>query len=192
MNKIEAFIQEHFEQYQSLICRLTAIPAPSHKEEKRAAFIVDYLHQLGYSQAFIDESKNVICEIKGRDKQKDVHLFMAHTDTVFPDESEISVVVEDGRIKAPGVGDDTTNVCAILMTMQYLSEYKIQPEQDTVFALNACEEGLGNLKGCRALVARYQDRLGQVVSFDFGYDAGVVWAVGSRRYAITVRTKGGH
>jgi di/tripeptidase len=61
-----------------------------------------------------------------------------------------------------------------------------------VFALNACEEGLGNLKGCRALVARYQDRLGQVVSFDCGYDAGVVWAVGSRRYAITVRTKGGH
>ncbi|MFQ9109261.1 MAG: hypothetical protein ACLR5Q_09810 [Coprococcus sp.] len=33
-----------------------------------------------------------------------MHIFMAHTDTVFPDETEIPVVVEDGCIKAPGVG----------------------------------------------------------------------------------------
>ncbi len=41
-----------------------------------------------------------------------MHIFMAHTDTVFPDETEIPVVVEDGCIKGTGSwGDDTTNVC---------------------------------------------------------------------------------
>ena len=117
---------------------------------------------------------------------------MAHTDTVFPDETPIPVKIEDGMIKAPGVGDDTTNVCAILMTLKYLAGAPVMPEQDTVFVLNACEEGLGNLKGCRAVVKRYEGRLGQLVSFDCGYDSGTVWAVGSRRYAITIRTAGGH
>lgn len=190
--EMQTFVHENFEAYKELICRITAIPAPSHKEEKRAAFICDYLHQMGYPQVFVDEAKNVICEMKGRDSQKDVHVFMAHTDTVFPDETEIPVVIEDGCIKAPGVGDDTTNVCAILMTLQYLAEHPIVPEQDTVFVLNACEEGLGNLKGCRAMMKRYEGRIGQVVSFDCGYDAGTVWAVGSRRFEITVKTTGGH
>lgn len=192
MMDIQTFVKDYFEEYMALICQLTAIPAPSHKEDARAAFICDYLHQLGYEQAFVDEARNVICEIKGKDRQKDVHMFMAHTDTVFPDETEIPVKIEDGCIKAPGVGDDTTNVCAILMTLRFLAEYPTVPERDTVFALNSCEEGLGNLKGCRALVQRYEGRLGQVVSFDCGYESGTVWAVGSRRYAITVQTAGGH
>lgn len=190
--KIEIFVREHFEAYKELICQLTSIPAPSHKEDARAAFICDYLHQMGYPQAFTDEAKNVICEIRGRDSRKAVHVFMAHTDTVFPDETTIPVTVEDGCIKAPGVGDDTTNVCAILMTLRYLAENPFVPEQDTIFVLNSCEEGLGNLKGCRALMNRYEGHVGQVVSFDCGYTAGTVWAVGSRRYAITIRTAGGH
>lgn len=189
---IKTFAKEHFEEYKALICQLTAIPAPSHHEERRAAFICEYLHQLGYGQAFIDDAKNVICEVKGSDLEAPVHIFMAHTDTVFPDETEIPVVVEDGCIKAPGVGDDTTNVCAILMTLKYLSEKKIVPKQTMVFALNSCEEGLGNLKGCRTLVKQYTGRIGQLVSYDCGYNAGTVWAVGSRRYEIRIRTTGGH
>lgn len=189
---IKTFAREHFEEYQALICQLTAIPAPSHHEDKRAAFICDYLHQLGYTQALIDDAKNVVCEIPGSDKEADVHIFMAHTDTVFPDETEIPVVVEDGCIKAPGVGDDTTNVCAILMTLKYLAEKNIIPKQTMIFALNACEEGLGNLKGCRTLVRHYNGRIGQLVSYDCGYNAGTIWAVGSRRYEIRIRTAGGH
>lgn len=189
---INNFIHDNFEGYMELICTLTAIPAPSHKEEKRAAFILDYLKNLGYEQAYIDEAKNVVCEVKGKDKAKGVHIFMAHTDTVFPDEAAIPVTIEDGMIKAPGVGDDTTNVCAVLMILKYLADNPVVPEQDTVFVLNACEEGLGNLKGCRAIVQRFGGRLGQLISFDCGYSSGTVWAVGSRRYAITIKTAGGH
>ncbi|MFR6157252.1 MAG: hypothetical protein ACLUI7_08845 [Coprococcus sp.] len=79
---IKTFAKEHFEEYKALICQLTAIPAPSHHEKRRAAFICEYLHQLGYGQAFIDDAKNVICEVKGSDLEAPVHIFMAHTDTV--------------------------------------------------------------------------------------------------------------
>lgn len=198
LENIEIFAREHLQEYIDLICRLTAIPAPSHREEKRAAFILDYLHGLGYDQAFVDEAKNVICEIKGAASHKngergqDIHVFMAHTDTVFPDEEPIPVVVDEECIRAPGVGDDTTNVCAILMMLKYLAAHPVKPLRDTVFVLNSCEEGLGNLKGCRAVAARYGERLKQVVSFDCGYGGGTVRAVGSRRFAVTVRTAGGH
>ena len=53
---IKTFAKEHFEEYQALICKLTSIPAPSHHEERRAAFICEYLHQLGYDQAFFDDA----------------------------------------------------------------------------------------------------------------------------------------
>lgn len=190
---IKTFAKEHFEEYQAFICKLTSIPAPSHHEERRAAFICEYLHQLGYDQAFIDDAKNVICEVKGSDLEAPVHIFMAHTDTVFPDETELPVVVEDGCIKAPGVGDDTTNVCAILMTLKYLSEKKIVPKQTMVFALNSCEEGLGNLKGSRRIVQDYGSRIREFYTFDGTNLRRVVTsAVGSHRYRVTVRTEGGH
>ena len=48
------------------------------------------------------------------------------------------------------------------------------------------------MKGCRALVKQYTGRIGQLVSYDCGYNAGTVWAVGSRRYEIRIRTTGGH
>ena len=100
---IKTFAKEHFEEYQALICKLTSIPAPSHHEERRAAFICEYLHQLGYDQAFIDDAKNVICEVKGSDLEAPVHIFMALYGYGFPcHETELPVVVEDGCIKAPG------------------------------------------------------------------------------------------
>ena len=43
-----------------LIRTLCAIPAPSHHEERRAAFIRDWFLQRGMNAA-IDEAKNVLC-----------------------------------------------------------------------------------------------------------------------------------
>lgn len=39
-----------------------------------------------------------------------------------------------------------------------------------VFAANTCEEGLGNLKGSRALLDALGEDICQVVSFDLGLD----------------------
>ena len=61
-----------------------------------------------------------------------------------------------------------------------------------IFAANACEEGLGNLKGSRALNSRYGEDLVQVVSFDGYMDSICTRAVGSVRYRVEVRTEGGH
>ena len=58
--------------------------------------------------------------------------------------------------------------------------------------LNAGEEGLGNLKGCRRLMQDYADKLSEVYSFDGSYKGYVNKAVGSVRYRVEVKTEGGH
>ena len=58
--ELKAFIQENQEEVKKLLWTLCEIPAPSHHEERRAAFIKDWLEKQGAEGVFIDEAKNVI------------------------------------------------------------------------------------------------------------------------------------
>jgi len=174
-----------------LLRTLCAIPAPSHREERRAEFCKNWLEAHGAEGVFIDEALNVIWPYHAENAEK-VHVFMAHTDTVFPDMEPMPMVESDGKMYCPGVGDDTANVVLLMLTAAQIAQTKPETADGIVIALNSCEEGLGNLKGCRALMARYGDRAADVISFD-GYMEGVCSAaVGSLRWKVTVRTAGGH
>ncbi len=168
---------------------LTEIPAPSHKEKKRAVWLFQYLTKLGY-QPVIDEADNVLLELAG--ESQDIYLFTAHTDTVFPDDA-IKVSKEGNYYRAPGIGDDT---CSAVLMLQVLEEWKRyglpQFSHTMLIAFNSCEEGLGDLKGIRQIMKTYGHRVVQMISFD-GYRCRVMdRAVGSRRYLVTVTTEGGH
>jgi acetylornithine deacetylase/succinyl-diaminopimelate desuccinylase-like protein len=97
-------------------------------------------------------------------------------------------------IKAPGIGDDTANLVALLFSAWYVTEKNLRPRngEGVLFVANAGEEGLGNLKGSRKICATYGSRLSQVISFDGTYKGLVNKAVGSLRMEVTVRTEGGH
>lgn len=173
-----------------LVRSLCRIPAPTGQEQARAGFCRDFLQTAGYADTWIDEVNNVICPV-GVTEDNDVVIFMAHMDTVFPDTEPLELREADGRLYCPGAGDDTANLAVLLMAAKLLRERK-PAGCGVVFCANACEEGLGNLKGCRALMERYAGRVRQVVSFDLGLDAVFTRAVGSARYRITMRTEGGH
>lgn len=191
MDSIEQFVKNNQKLYIDLIKTITSIPAPSHKEEKRVVFLLDYLHQLGYVNTFADEEKNVIIELC-ESEAENIHLYTAHIDTVFPDEEEIAVSETEDKLCGPGIGDDTANVAALLMFLTYIKQAGISTSQNLVVALNSCEEGLGNLDGAKALWKRYGNQISQHISFDGGYQWLVNRAVGSYRYEISVWTKGGH
>ena len=173
-----------------LIRTLCAIPAPSHHEEKRAAFIRDWFAQHGMD-ASIDEAKNVLCPM-GVGESGDIVVVMAHTDTVFPDTEPMPRHEADGRLYCPGVGDDTTNLAALMMMAAYLHEHGMQPDCGVLFVANSCEEGLGNLKGCKAIMKAYGPRVKAFLSLDGGTEHVCARAVGSSRYRITAKTCGGH
>ena len=172
----------------ALLKELAAIPAPSHQEDKRVAFIKAWLEERGAKNLLIDEAKNVILPFG----EGPYSVFMAHTDVVFPDLTPLPVREEDGRLYAPGVGDDTANVVALMLCAQYLLEHPDAVKGPLLLVFNSCEEGLGNLKGVRQICKDYEGNIKQLVSFDGTVNGLVDRAVGSERWKVTAATKGGH
>lgn len=189
---ILTYIETHSQEALELLIELAQIPAPSNHEEQRAAFCKDWLEKQGAEGVYIDEALNVIYPV-GCTQRGPLSVYMAHSDVVFPDTEPLPLEIRDGRICCPGIGDDTANVAALLMTAKYIAERKLQPaENGVLLVVNAGEEGLGNLKGVRRIIADFGSRIREFVSFDDHDCCGVNRAVGSSRYRIAVDTEGGH
>lgn len=186
------YIDSHFDETKELIKQLCLIPSPSHHEERRAAFIKKWLEDAGATGVYIDEAKNVVYPVncEGRD---DITFFIAHTDTVFPDmEAPMPFSEDDENLYSPGVGDDTTSLSIMLMAAKYVTQKGYKANSGIVFAANACEEGLGNLKGVKQLMKDYEGRVKELITFESNYFRVGNRCVGSHRYKILFETEGGH
>lgn len=185
------YLKESEEETIKLIETLCGIPAPSHHEEKRAAFIQNWLTECGAKNVTIDEALNVIYPVgcEGRD---DIVVFMAHTDTVFPDMEPMPFINDGEYLRSPGVGDDTTHVAVLMMVARYVAQNNLQAPCGIMFVANSCEEGLGNLKGTRQIMSDYEGRIKEVYSLDSDYSEICCKCVGSHRYEILFETEGGH
>ena len=189
--EIQNYAKEHEALLLQTLKELCLIPAPSGKEELRAEYCKTWLEHIGAEGVYIDEALNVVypmhCE-----GSKDITVFVAHTDTVFPDLEPMPYVDDGEKIHCPGVGDDTASLTVMLMMVKYCIEKKLQPENGYLFVCNSCEEGLGNLKGTRQIFKDYAGRIGRFISFDSGLDAIANECAGSHRYEVEVQTVGGH
>ena len=58
--EMEIFMEENQAEVKALLWKLCEIPSPSHHEERRAAFIKEWLEMQGAEGVFIDEAQNVI------------------------------------------------------------------------------------------------------------------------------------
>ena len=191
MEQIRAYAAAHADEARQLTEDLCRIPAPSGKERARAEFCRDWLERCGTNDVRIDGADNMVLELNAAGSDV-LTVLMAHTDTVFPDTEPMEVHQEGGRLLCPGVGDDTANLAVLLLAARFLLEQGISPKHGLVIAANSGEEGLGNLRGSRQLMADYRGRVARMISFDGYYNR--LWnkAVGSARYRVTVRTRGGH
>ncbi len=187
----EAFAQQIQQKLLELTCTLGAIPAPSNFEEKRAAFIEKWLKDAGVENVYIDEALNVVVPFNENSPEGCV-LLMAHTDIVFPDTDKIDVTVDGDFLRAPGIGDDTANASMLMTWVAYIAQQKLKAKSGVIFALNSGEEGLGNLKGTRALMKKYGSSIKEVISFDGQMSNICDRAVGSYRWKLTAYTEGGH
>lgn len=136
----------------------------------------------------------VIPDDEGADPQDfPLIVFAAHMDTVFPDMKPMPYKEYRERIYCPGIYDDTVNLVNILLAARFVTQHHLQPKGcGILFVCNTCEEGMGNLKGTRQLFADYGDRIKEFYTFDLVYNEIVDHAVGSCRFEVTARTKGGH
>jgi len=119
--------------------RLVEIPAPSGKEQARAQYIRAEMEKLGLSDIRTDDMYNVSGVRKGTGGGPTV-VFDAHTDTVFPEGTDLKVKREGDVLRAPGVGDDTSNLMATLEMFRALNRGGVRTKGDLIFLASVQEE----------------------------------------------------
>jgi acetylornithine deacetylase/succinyl-diaminopimelate desuccinylase-like protein len=171
--------------------RITEIPAPPYKEKVRAEYYLKRFVELGFKDASIDAEGNVIALRKGSGGGPKL-VVSAHLDTVFPEGTDVTVKEKDGVILAPGIGDDSRGLAALLSLLQAMNANDIRTVGDVLFVGTVGEEELGNLRGVKALFRDHTDIDGFISIDGLGITRIVNQATGSHRYEMIFRGPGGH
>src|SRR5699024_3096762 len=103
---------------------LTEIPAPPYKEDEKAAYFKEELHDLGLEDVHIDDTGNVISTRPGNGDGPTLAI-AAHLDIAFGEGVDTSVTEKDGILYAPGIGDDNRGLAALLSVVRALNEEDI-------------------------------------------------------------------
>jgi tripeptide aminopeptidase len=119
--------------------KLVEIPSPSTKETARAKYIRAEMEKLGLADIRTDDIMNVSGVRKGTGGGPTV-VFAAHTDTVFPESTPIKVQREGDILRAPGMGDDTSNLMAVLEMFRALNRGGVKTKGDLIFLASVQEE----------------------------------------------------
>src|SRR4051794_13341991 len=171
--------------------RITEIPAPPYKEQVRAEYYLKRFQELGFKDASIDSEGNVIALRNGSGGGPKL-VVSAHLDTVFPEGTDVTVKEKDGVILAPGIGDDSRGLAALLSLVQAMNANDLKTVGDVMFVGTVGEEELGNLRGVKALFRDHADIDGFISIDGLGITRIVNQATGSHRYEMIFRGPGGH
>lgn len=175
----------------ALAAEITAIPAPTNAELARSERIRQLMPTLGFHNVAVDDIGDVVGTLPGKLSARKV-LIAAHIDTVFPASTPMLVSVGSDQSFGPGIGDNGIGIASALMLPTMLQRAGVTTETDILVTGNVGEEGLGDLRGMKAVMDAHSD-VGAVIALE-GHNLGRVThvAVGSRRYRVTVEGPGGH
>ena len=168
---------------------ITEINAPSGHEQQRAKFIESLLRKYHLDDIHYDSAGNLIAVRKGTGSGPRI-VFDAHMDTVFQPGLQIKVEVRDGKAYAPGIGDDTRNVEALLATIRALNEAKIKTKGDLIFVFTVEEET--TFKGVNNYVKENKANIDQYIALDGGYEGFTYAGIGINWYRHHFIGPGGH
>lgn len=167
---------------------VTEINAPSKQEQERARYIESLLRKSRLDIRY-DSAGNLIATRKGTGGGP-VTVFDAHMDTVFQPGLKIKATVRDGRVYAPGVGDDTRNIEALLATIRALDAAKIKTKGDLVFLFTTDEEA--GMTGAKQYTKDNKGKVDYYIALDGGYEGFTYAGIGINWYRHHFIGPGGH
>lgn len=168
---------------------ITEINAPSGHEQERAKYIEKLLRSYSLQSIRYDAAGNLIAVRKGTGGGP-VVVFDAHLDTVFQPGLKIKATIREGRVHAPGVGDDTRNVEALLATIRALDAARIETKGDLVFVFTVEEET--NFAGVKQFIKDNKGKIDYYVALDGGYEGFTYAGIGINWYRHHFIGPGGH
>lgn len=167
---------------------ITEINAPSKHEEERARYIETLLRKYKLDVHY-DGAGNLIATRKGTGAGP-VTVFDAHMDTVFQPGLIIKATVKDGRVYAPGIGDDTRNIEALLATIRALEAAKLKTKGDLIFVFTTDEEA--GMSGAKFYAKENKGKINYYVALDGGYEGFTYAGIGINWYRHHFIGPGGH
>ena len=175
-----------------LAVQIQQIPAPTFAEAQRLAFLLGRFRAEPSLEVEQDALGNLYARWPGSSAARPL-VVSAHCDTVFPPDTDLNVHHTNETIHGPGIGDNSIAVAALFGLLWALRQEDFTPPGDIWLVANVCEEGLGDLKGMRAVVDRFGDAPAAYLVLE-GMALGQIYyrGLGVQRYRITVETRGGH
>jgi tripeptide aminopeptidase len=171
---------------------LCQIPAPPFGEARRAEAFRRRLVEAGIEKVWIDSVGNVIGELPGT-PGKEAVVISGHLDTVFPEETDVTVKRDGAILRGPGIEDNCRGLAVVAAVAEAVVKGNAKPDATVYFVGTVGEEGPGNLRGVRHLFERELAGKAEVfISIDAGSLSAIKDAVGSYRYTVTIRAAGGH
>lgn len=167
------------------------ISSPTFDEGERAAFMQARFQEENLQGVSMDDAGNVLACLPGGDAKPLV--VSAHLDTVFLRGTDMTLKRDAGRIHGPGIGDNSLGLAALLGILWELRARGTQLPGNLWLVANTGEEGLGDLRGMKAVVERFGETVTGYLVVE-GTALGRVYhrAVGVQRYRISASTAGGH
>jgi len=177
---------------------LSAIPAPTGAEGRRAAHVAELFREIGLSDVSIDHAGNVQGWF-GRNGERSAGpvVLAAHLDTVFGAEVNVAVERRGQRLEGPGISDNARGLAALVAVAEAMVAARVPATRPILFAATVGEEGAGDLRGVKYLLnGNRETGNGKPVAFialdGAGLDRVIHRALGSKRYHVTFRGPGGH
>jgi tripeptide aminopeptidase len=138
-----SMIEQRFPSQVEEWVRIAEMPGKSRLEQQRGAYVKSVFEKEGLTVS-VDSIGNVTGVRKGTGGGPTI-VIAAHTDIVFPPETNTKVRRSGDTLFAPGVGDNTASVANMLSTLRVMNATKFVSKGDIIF-IGTVQEELG-LKG---------------------------------------------
>ncbi len=168
------------------------VSAPPFKEGARGEVLRRAFLAAGLTNVRVDKAGNVLGARPGIALRP--HLVVAaHLDTVFPEGTPVAVTRDRHLFRGPGIGDNCRGLAVLVAVIRALKTAEVQTPGPITFVANVGEEGLGDLRGMKALFNEtLKGQVDRFVSIDGPGLFVTNVAVGSHRYRIAFKGPGGH
>lgn len=190
VSEVESY-QQRLEEIVDLAISVQQIPAPTFSERERTAYICRQFARLGLCDVEADELGNALGRYPGQGNGAPL-IISAHSDTVFPRETDLAISRRDGRIFGPGIADNSLGIAGLFVLAESFQRLGFRTRRDIWFVANVAEEGLGDLMGMRAIVDRFRNQGVYIVLEGGMYGDVCHQAIGVHRSRISVLAPGGH
>ena len=172
--------------------RICEVPAPSFKEAARGELMRRAFEQLGLQNIRVDRAGNVLADRPGQAPRPRL-VVAAHLDTVFPEDTNVKVTRRGSTLIGPGTGDNCRGLAVLLAVVRAMNTAEVRTPATVTFVANVGEEGLGDLRGMKALFDEtMKGQIDRFVSIDNGGLNITTAGIGSLRYRIVFKGPGGH